>query len=43
LHPVGSAGHAVHSGASKVENANALFLVLGSDRYRFDKKRIRTH
>jgi hypothetical protein len=38
LHPVGSVGHVVHSGASGVQNVNALFLMLGWDQYRFHKK-----
>jgi hypothetical protein len=42
LHPVGSAGRAVHSGASRVQNIDALFLMLGLDRYGFNKKRVRT-
>jgi hypothetical protein len=29
LHPVGSAGHVVHSGASGGQNINALFFLLG--------------
>jgi hypothetical protein len=42
LHPVGSAGHVVHSGASRVRNNEALFFMLGWDQYGFDKKRVRT-
>jgi hypothetical protein len=38
LHPVGSVGHVEHSGASGVQNGNALFFMLGWDQYRFDKK-----
>jgi hypothetical protein len=39
LHPVGSAGHVVHSGASEEPNGDALFFMLGWARYRFDKIR----
>jgi hypothetical protein len=42
LHPVGSAGHMVNSGASRLRNINALFFMLGWDWYGFDKKRART-
>jgi uncharacterized membrane protein YsdA (DUF1294 family) len=31
----------VYSGASEVRNINALFVILGWDRYRFHKKHIR--
>jgi hypothetical protein len=36
-HPVGSVGHVVHSGASRVRNVDALFFMLQWDRYWFDK------
>jgi hypothetical protein len=42
LHPVGSAGHVVHSSASRAQNIDALFFKLGSDRYGFRKKCVPT-
>jgi hypothetical protein len=42
LHPVGSVGDAVHSGASAVRNIHALFVILGWERYGFHKKHIGT-
>jgi hypothetical protein len=42
LHPVGSAGHVVHLGASEVQNVNALFFMVGWGLYGFDKKRAGT-
>jgi hypothetical protein len=32
LHPVGSAGHVVHSGANEAQNINVLFFMLRWDR-----------
>jgi hypothetical protein len=43
LHPVGSAGHVVHSGSSKPRNVIALFLILMLEWYIFDKKHAGTH
>jgi hypothetical protein len=43
LHPVGSAGHVVNSGAPAARNINALFFMLVWDRYRFHKKHTWTH
>jgi hypothetical protein len=37
LHPVGSVGHVVHSGAFGLQNIDTLFVMLGWDRYRFNK------
>jgi hypothetical protein len=42
LHPVGGAGHVVHSGASGARNIDALFFLLGWDRYDSKKKRAGT-
>jgi hypothetical protein len=42
LHPVGSVGTIVHSGASGAQNVHALFFILEWDRYGFNKKRART-
>jgi hypothetical protein len=39
LHPVGCAGHAVHFGAFGTQNDDALFFMLGSDRFGIHKKR----
>jgi hypothetical protein len=43
LHLMGSTGHVVHSGTSVTRNINTLFVMLGWDRYEFDKKHNRTH
>jgi hypothetical protein len=42
LHPVGSAGHIVHSGAPGPQNVKAIFFMFGWDRYGFNKKHDRT-
>ncbi len=42
LHPVGSAGHIVHFGASRARNVDTLFFMLRWDQYGFDKKCIGT-
>jgi hypothetical protein len=39
VHPVGSAGHVVDSGACGVRNVDLVFFMLGADRFRFHKKR----
>jgi hypothetical protein len=41
LYPVGSTGQVVHSGASEPRNVDAVFFMLGWDRYRYDKKCVR--
>jgi hypothetical protein len=43
LHPVGSAGHVVHSGVSEPQNVDVLFFMLAWDRYGFHKKQIGRH
>jgi hypothetical protein len=42
LHPVRSAVHIVHSGASGARNGNALFFMLGCHWYGLDEKRTST-
>jgi hypothetical protein len=43
LYQVRSAGHVAHSGASRVKNFKALFVMLRWDRCRFYEKRTKTH
>jgi hypothetical protein len=38
LHPLGPAGHVMHSGASKAGNGDAVYSTLGWDRHGFNKK-----
>jgi hypothetical protein len=42
LHPVGSAGHVVHFGASGERIIDTIFFNVRWGRYEFDKKRFRT-
>jgi hypothetical protein len=42
LHPVGSAGHVVHSGVFGLRNVHALFFSLGWSQCGFQKKHART-
>jgi hypothetical protein len=42
LHPVGSVGHVVHSGACRARNVNAPFFMFGWDRFGFSNKHERT-
>jgi hypothetical protein len=42
LHPVESAGHVVHSGASGPQNVDTLFFMLVWDQYGFDITRTET-
>jgi hypothetical protein len=42
LHPVCSAAHVVHFGASRVQNVNALFFMLGWAQCGFHRKRTGT-
>jgi hypothetical protein len=42
LHPLGFAGHIVHSGVFGPRHIDALFFMLGWAQYAFDKKDVRT-
>jgi hypothetical protein len=43
LHPVGSTGDVVYSGAPDAQNVNALFFWFGWARFGFSKKRTGRH
>jgi hypothetical protein len=42
LHLLGSAGHIVHSGASRPQNIDTIFFMLGWDRYGLHRKQAGT-
>jgi hypothetical protein len=42
LHPMGSMGHVVHSGAFGARNIDTLLFMLRWDRYGFDRKSVET-
>jgi hypothetical protein len=42
LHPLGSVGYVVHSGASEERNVNTLFFMLGWNRYGIQKNCVGT-
>jgi hypothetical protein len=43
LHSVRSRGHVAHSGASRVQNVNTVFFILGWALCRYHKNGARTH